>query len=694
MKNRVKIIVQLICFTVIFYCAVNLIMHYIIALRQYSNIISAGGGRQNDIFNFKLSILFTPSLPIPSLITFSLILSVLVCYRLSLWDKVRNGNKGIKGDDRWMTKKEMSELLYCADKDDLCSATKSGIILAEHKGKYYIDSETIHSLIIGATRAGKGQTFILPMIRAIAMSKAKHSLVINDPKGELLEYTYEILRNNGYKHIWVLNLVNTSNSMQWDCLHTIKAEYVRAIESDKDLSRCNKLIASLANVFTENPQSDPIWPDSARQLLIAMILYLIEYAYTKNELDKVNMYTVYNFFVEFGSYNVPTKINGVNTMINALDEVFKALPVGNPAKAAYATSRFSSGDTRSSIFTTLASNINIFGSDMGVSKLTSRNQIDFKALLNPDEPCAVFMVVPDEEVSRHVIASLFVNQCYNYLVGESRKYEGNKLPVRTHFILDEFGNMPRIPAMDNKITVSAGRNILFDLAVQDFNQLETKYQNSAKTIRSNMGNIVYINSLDKDTNEYISAILGDETIEFHTYSGKLSEIVSHQNLNVDKKTLMSATRLSRLKFGEAVIKRQRCYPIRTKFTPFYKLNASATPIDEIPLDIDKRSLKECMLSFDEIWDSIGMEGNKAVDQTAEARSVAPNATANNELNEKHNRAWLDCDNASHGEFLKLINAEDYKGAYNVLEKCSKLKRLKYEDTYSIIATELTQLFNN
>ena len=477
-------------------------------------------------------------------------------------------------------------------------------------------------------------------------------------------------------------------------LYTIKKEYVKAMKSDKDLSSCNKLISSLANVFTDNPQSDPIWPDSARQLLIAMILYLIEYAYPRDELDKVNMYTVYNFFIEFGSYNVPKKVNGINTMINALDEVFKSLPIGNLAKAAYATSKFSSGDTRSSIFTTLASNINIFGADMGVSKLTSANQIDFSALLNPDEPCAIFMVVPDEEVSRHVIASLFVNQCYNFLVGESRKYEGNKLPVRTHFILDEFGNMPSIPAMDNKITVSAGRNILFDLAIQDFNQLEAKYKGTAKTIRSNMGNIVYINSLDKDTNEYISAILGDETIEYHTYSGKLSELESHQNLNIDKKTLMSATQLSRLEFGEAVIKRQRCYPIRTKFTPFYKLNAKVTRIDEIPLAIDKRSLKESMLSFDEIWKSIQLEGPTSVDKTAAARPVSPKSTANNDLTEKHNRAWLDCDTASHGEFLKLINAEDYKGAFKVLEKCSKLKRLQYEDTYSIIVAELTQLFNN
>lgn len=90
------------------------------------------------------------------------------------------------------------------------SAEKSGIILAYENGKYYIDCETIHSLIIGTTRSGKGQTFVLPMIRHIALSKSKHSMVLNDPKGELLENTYKLLKDNGY-NVVVLNLRDTKN---------------------------------------------------------------------------------------------------------------------------------------------------------------------------------------------------------------------------------------------------------------------------------------------------------------------------------------------------------------------------------------------------------------------------------------------------------------------------------------------------
>ncbi|MBQ8965508.1 TraG/TraD/VirD4 family protein [Ruminococcus sp.] len=254
-------------------------------------------------------------------------------------------------------------------------------------------------------------------------------------------------------------------------------------------------------------------------------------------------------------------------------------------------------------YSTLASNINIFGSDLGIAKLTSGNQINFYELVDPEKPLAVFMVVPDDNPARWIISSLFVNQCYNSLVSLSAKCIGQKLPQRVHFILDEFGNMVRIPDMDSKITVGAGRNLLFNMFIQDLNQLDTKYDKAAKTIRSNCGNMIYINSLDKDTNEYISSILGTKTVEYTTYSGKLSEFVENKNLVVEGQPLMSATELSNMEFGSAITKRQRLYPIKTKFEPFYKLGIKPTPIEDIAKDMDiiDLPLSDTLFDMELLW---------------------------------------------------------------------------------------------
>lgn len=218
----------------------------------------------------------------------------------------------------------------------------------------------------------------------------------------------------------------------------------------------------------------------------------------------------------------------------------------------------------------------------------------------------MIMIVPDEKKSRHVIASLFVNQCYNALVDYANKFIGQKLPQRVHFILDEFGNMVNIPDMDTKITVGAGRNLLFDLFVQDLNQLDTKYNNAAKTIRSNTGNLVYINSLDVDTNKYFSSALGDRTIEYTTYSGDLHSFLSHQAGSVDSVPLIRPEDLSELPFGTAITKRQRCYPIKTVFDPFYRLGIKAQSIAEIAKTMDFRynSLEETIYPLDSIWQKL------------------------------------------------------------------------------------------
>ena len=204
-------------------------------------------------------------------------------------------------------------------------------------------------------------------------------MVINDPKGEILENTYKILKDNGYKVV-VLNLRDTTKTSRWNPLSFIIKEYVYAKENDTDMSKVNDYIDTLANTLTYNPNTDPIWPSSAKSLLKAMILYLIDTAYENDCLDKVNMYSVYQFFIEYGGADEEIIVNNVQKTVNKLDTLFKNLPVGSPAKAAYATSKFAQGDMRSSIFATLSDNIDIFGTDEGIAALTSGSDIIFEDL--------------------------------------------------------------------------------------------------------------------------------------------------------------------------------------------------------------------------------------------------------------------------------------------------------------------------
>lgn len=601
-KHRIKCLIILVILASIFFLGINLILNYLI-LFSSSAKLAKSGPLPADYYSFDFKYLFTP--PAKFKIQMSFLMSVICAfyfvYKYDADFQRKEKNKNIEGSDRWLKIKEFSKKplkkdIFFADKKKLYLSEKSGIILCETEKGFYIDASTTNSLIIGTTRSGKTQTFVLPMIRVLSSTQNKQSLVINDPKGELLENSYKLLKKNEYK-IVVLNLRDTNNSSQWNPLSDIISEYVKARESNnQDFSKTAELIGDLAKVFTDDPHSAPIWPNSAKSLLTAMILYLLEKGYENECLDKLNMYSVYNFFLEYGSKNEPVQVGKMIITVNALDELFKALPVGNPAKLAYATSNFSQGDTRSSIFTTLASNIEIF-SDNGIGLLTSGNDINFADLVNPNKPCAIFMVVPDEKTNRHVLASLFISQCYSSLVDIANNYPRKILPQRVQFILDEFGNMVRIPDMDTKLTVALGRSIIFNLFLQDLNQLETKYNKAAGTIRSACNNFIYINSIDETTNKFVSSILGNKTIEYNTYSGTIGEWVKNQNINYKGRPLMTHTEVEKLEFGEALVKRQRTYALRTKFTPFYELNIPLTDIRDIPLKQNSNTLQDIIFPF-------------------------------------------------------------------------------------------------
>lgn len=87
-------------------------------------------------------------------------------------------------------------------------------------------------------------------------------------------------------------------------------------------------------------------------------------------------------------------------------------------------------------------------SDDGILSMTSENDID---IANMDEsPNALFVIVPDERFTRHRFVTLFLTQTYKELVEKAntnlRKKQTDTaiLKRRAYFILDEFGNLPKM----------------------------------------------------------------------------------------------------------------------------------------------------------------------------------------------------------------------------------------------------------
>ncbi|MBU4643072.1 VirD4-like conjugal transfer protein, CD1115 family [Bacillus toyonensis] len=240
-------------------------------------------------------------------------------------------------------------------------------------GRLLIDDGAVSNLIIGTTRSGKGETFVFPTIDAYSRAEIQPSLIVNDPKGELLAASKKTLEQRGF-HIEVLNLDKPLESMSYNLLQLIKDAYKQG-----DTATAQTLCNTLSYSLYYNPNvKDPFWNNSSMSLCNALILAIIDKCIEEKTEDKICMYAVANMLSELGSKEIVIDKQG-NTK-NVLDIYFEMLPADSVAKMQYATSNFAKGGTtRGGIFSTTMSKLSIFTFE-GIAKMTSRNNIDLKRI--------------------------------------------------------------------------------------------------------------------------------------------------------------------------------------------------------------------------------------------------------------------------------------------------------------------------
>lgn len=170
-----------------------------------------------------------------------------------------------------------------------------------------------------------------------------------------------------------------------------------------------------------------------------------------------------------------------------------------------------------------------------------------------DRPTAIFMKIPDYKESNNILASIFIAQLYSELASQCGYVEGGKTIKRVQFILDEFGNMKPIKSMDQIMTVSAGRNILFTLVIQSYQQLFAKYgREKGQTIKENGQNQILIKTTDENTLKEFSSQIGHKTVESRSVSKGNGNSTS---VSAESIPLLTPERIKDMEIGESIVLR-------------------------------------------------------------------------------------------------------------------------------------------
>jgi type IV secretion system protein VirD4 len=214
------------------------------------------------------------------------------------------------------------------------------------------------------------------------------------------------------------------------------------------------------------------------------------------------------------------------------------------------------------------------------------------------KPTAFFLIIPDQIKIRHTLATLCVAQLYKGLVSLANQ-RGGKLPWNTYFILDEFGNMPKLNDFATIVTVSRSRGIFLNLVLQDYKQLETTYgADNAVTIRNNCNTQIFIGVNDMDTRKMFSDLLGEMEVTTESESisrntGKAAKEDSDggsksKSLSTASRPLLPPNELLDLQPGTVYIYCFGYHPLKSKITPFYEcikrglIKLTPTPDNYVP----------------------------------------------------------------------------------------------------------------
>lgn len=292
-------------------------------------------------------------------------------------------DEGQKGTSRFATRKEIDKQYRAIPIARYSYKGSGGVPIArgfkeftlengEKKLKevMYIDDSSVNNLIIGTTRSGKGETFVIPLIDIYSRAEKKSALIVNDPKGEIIAMCKETLEERGYD-VLMLNLLQPINSMSYNPLELVKQAYKKGDYSEAQLL-CKTLTHSL---YYKPNVKDPFWQNSAMSLVNALILAICDECIKRGEEEKITLYTVSNMLSELGGKNTPS--DDGKKEINALDEYFKTLPADSVAKSQYATSSFAGGSARGNIFSVAMSELQTYTLEE-TGKLTSKNSLNFE----------------------------------------------------------------------------------------------------------------------------------------------------------------------------------------------------------------------------------------------------------------------------------------------------------------------------
>ena len=442
----------------------------------------------------------------------------------------------------------------------------NGIIVGKYQGKFLKFPGQQFVLLSAPTRSGKGVGIVIPNCLSY-----EESMVILDIKQENFNITAGYRKEVLKQDVYLFNpFAEDKNDKGNPTPRTHRYNPLSSI--NKGIFRVGDILA-IGNAIWPSSGKDAFWNDNARNLFLAIVLYLCE-LYDRRDYEGSDS-EVPNFPVSFGEVLRQSSGRGSGLPIKEYfsKEVEKYSEwLSGECKDAFSNFLSASDDVLASILSTFNAPLTIWRNPI-VDAATSENDFDLRDVrkrkmtiylgITPDH-------LPDAKILVNLIFSQLVNLNTKVMPQETKALphgHKDKLICACLLLMDEFTSIGKIDIIAKAVSYIAGYNLRLLPIIQSISQLESVYgKEDAQTFVTNHAmQIIYAPREQKDANLY-SEMLGYYTEKssstsrpkgiFKKGSGGLSESISDQ-----KRALLLPQEIKELGLWKEIILLENTKPI-------------------------------------------------------------------------------------------------------------------------------------
>jgi len=524
-------------------------------------------------------------------------LSLLAHYYTLNGIKSRTVGDGQHGTARFATKKEI-ELTYKripfrpkAWRKGKEQPQEQGIILGSLSKKNevtaLVDTDDVHTLMIGASGVGKTAFFLYPNLEYACATGM--SFLCTDTKGDLFRNYGAVARDYYGYNISVIDLRNPTRSDGNNLLHLVN-KYMDEYRKDERNLAAKAKAEKYAKIISKtiinssgdsaNYGQNAFFYDAAEGLLTSVILLLAEFLPPDDEHPEERRHII-SVFKMVQELLEPSNVRGKSQF----QLLMAKLPPDHKAKWFAGAALNSSDQAMASVMSTVLSRLNAFLDSEMEQILCFDTAIDAEKFCNTKS--AIFIVLPEEDLTKYFMVSLMIQQLYREILSVADEH-GGKLPNRVVFYCDELGTIPTIESLQLIFSASRSRRLLMVPIIQSFGQLQKNYgKEGSEIIVDNCQCTIFGGfAPNSQTAEVLSKALGSRTV----MSGSISRSKNDpsQSLQMMERPLMMPDELKSLPKGQFIVMKTGTHPMQTRLRLFLDWGITFDNVYEVPEKAERK----------------------------------------------------------------------------------------------------------